>query len=102
MNQWHKDERKYIDLSLNLLDGTLIDTHSGIVETYTAALQSMGVVFNDNQRIIDTIGISLEQGFSHLLGSELVSDEVTHGVKLYQTLYKDIILPKAKELIFPG
>jgi len=84
------------------LDGTLIDTPQGIIETFTAALNSMGVVGNDALAIRATIGIPLEQAFSSLLGVDQNDDQVTYGIKQYQALFKDIVLPKAEKLIFPG
>ncbi|MBS0350933.1 MAG: HAD family hydrolase [Proteobacteria bacterium] len=84
------------------LDGTLIDTPRGIVETFTAALTSMGVTPSDPAAIRGTIGLPLEQAFSTLMRVDRDDDRVSFGVKRYQELFKNIVLPKAKELIFPG
>ncbi|MFA6060550.1 MAG: HAD family hydrolase [Taibaiella sp.] len=84
------------------LDGTLIDTPRGIVETFTAALASMGIPFNDSFAIRATIGMPLEKAFSMLMNVDLNDEKVPYAVKQYQALFKDIVLPKAKELIFPG
>lgn len=84
------------------LDGTLIDTPSGIVETFIAALQSMNIRFTDAAAIRATIGLPLEKAFAKLLEVDVADSRVIHGIKQYQALFKDIVLPKAKELIFPG
>ena len=84
------------------LDGTLIDTPRGIVETFTAALKSMGVAFIDAEAIKATIGLPLGKAFGHLLGVSGDDDQINLAIKQYQALFKEIVLPKAKELIFPG
>lgn len=84
------------------LDGTLIDTPRGIVETFTASLKSMGVESIDAAAIKATIGLPLGKAFSLLLGVCADDDQVTLGIKQYQTLFKEIVLPKAQELIFSG
>lgn len=84
------------------LDGTLIDTPRGIVETFTATLNTMGVTSCDPLAIKDTIGLPLELAFSKLLSIEQTNTQISKYVKLYQSLFIDIVLPKAKELIFPG
>jgi phosphoglycolate phosphatase len=84
------------------LDGTLIDTPSGIVETFIAALKSMDVAFNDSAAIKATIGLPIEQAFSNLLSIDKNDGRVTHAIKQYHTLFEDIVLPNAKKLIFPG
>ena len=84
------------------VDGTLIDTPSGIVETFIVTLKSMGVVFNDASAIRATIGLPLEQAFGSLLGVTQDDEKVICAIKQYQSSFKDIVLPKAKELIFSG
>jgi len=84
------------------LDGTLVDTPRGIVETYQAALQSMDVQFDDIAAIRATVGLPLPKAFSIFLQIPAEDPKVAHAMKLYQTLFKTIVLPKAKELVFPG
>jgi phosphoglycolate phosphatase len=84
------------------LDGTLIDTPSGIVETFIAVLKSMDIAFNDAGAIKATVGLPLEKAFSNLLGVNINDAKMTYAVSQYQTLFKEIVLPNAKELIFPG
>lgn len=84
------------------LDGTLIDTPSAIVEVFGEVLASMGAQARPASEIRSTIGLPLEQAFSLLLEVPVNSDQVGTGVKLYQNCFKERILPKANDLIFPG
>jgi phosphoglycolate phosphatase len=84
------------------LDGTLVDTPRAIVETFTAAFASMGVQAQDASAIRATIGLPLERAFSKLLGVPLEDGMVAQGVKQYQVFFKELILPKAGQLLFPG
>lgn len=84
------------------LDGTLVDTPRAIVETFTAAFAAMAAQPQDAATIRATIGLPLERAFSTLLGVALEDDQVAHGVKQYQALFKELVLPRAQTLIFPG
>lgn len=81
------------------LDGTLIDTPRGIVEAFYAALKSLDVAFNDTSTSIVDIELLLVSGN---LDINIMDAQALHAIKLYQKLFKDIVLPKAKELVFPG
>jgi phosphoglycolate phosphatase len=84
------------------LDGTLVDTPRAIVETFTAAFAAMGVPARDGDAIRATIGLPLERAFATLLGVAVDDGQVVLGVKQYQLLFKELILPRAASLIFPG
>jgi phosphoglycolate phosphatase len=84
------------------LDGTLVDTPSAIVEAFTTAFASMGLDVPIASAIRATIGLPLEQAFSRLMGTPLDDDRVAHGVKQYQVCFKELILPRAARLVFPG
>ncbi|MEV6671315.1 HAD family hydrolase [Streptomyces sp. NPDC051162] len=84
------------------LDGTLVDTPRAIVETFTAAFAAMGVAAQDPSAVRATIGLPLEQAFSKLMGIPLDDARVAEGVRQYQRLFREIILPRAGELLFPG
>ncbi len=84
------------------LDGTLIDTPRGIIDTFIAALGSMDVNFTDRASIRSTIGRPLEAAFAEILKEPQDSQRVSFAVQQYQALFKDIVLPRAQELIFPG
>jgi phosphoglycolate phosphatase len=84
------------------LDGTLVDTPRAIVETFTAAFAAMGVQAQDAAAIRATIGLPLEKAFSRLMGVPLEDSLVAQGVKQYQVLFRELILPRAGQMIFPG
>jgi len=84
------------------LDGTLINTPQGIVETFIATLRLMKFNVADASAIRATIGLPLEKAFSKLMEIELPDERVGNAVKNYQSLFRDIVLPKAKSLIYPG
>lgn len=84
------------------LDGTLIDTPSGIVETFTAVLAAMGGAAQQPQVIRATIGLPLDQAFGKLMGVAPDDALVADAVARYQALFREILLPRAEQLIFPG
>ncbi|MEU6729869.1 HAD family hydrolase [Nonomuraea wenchangensis] len=84
------------------LDGTLVDTPRAIVETFTAAFGALGVAAPRPAVIRATIGLPLERAFGDLLAAAPDGELVAQGVVHYQRLFKQIILPRANELIFPG
>ncbi|MGW1075017.1 HAD family hydrolase [Streptomyces sp. NPDC002537] len=84
------------------LDGTLVDTPRAIVETFTAAFAAMGLETPDPAAVRATIGLPLETAFGKLMGTALDDDQVAEGVRQYQRLFREIILPRAGELLFPG
>ncbi|AQZ61998.1 Phosphoglycolate phosphatase [[Actinomadura] parvosata subsp. kistnae] len=82
------------------LDGTLVDTPRAIVETFTAAFGALSVAAPPPAVIRATIGLPLERAFRDLLAAD--AELAGQGVRHYQRLFKEIILPRAPELIFPG
>ncbi len=84
------------------LDGTLLDTPRSIVETITATFAAMQFEKCSFDEMRATIGLPLEIAFSTLTNLRSNHDLITSAVKKYQTLYKEMILPKAKELLFPN
>ena len=58
------------------LDGTLIDTPRGIVETFIATLKSMDHDFDDADAIRSTIGLPLEKAFGKLLDIDPADKQV--------------------------
>ncbi|MEU4805169.1 HAD family hydrolase [Actinosynnema sp. NPDC023587] len=84
------------------LDGTLVDSPSAIVETFTAAFTALGVVPAAPEAIRATIGLPLERAFGDLLGVAPDDPSVSAGVEQYQVQYREKILPKAVGLLFPG
>jgi phosphoglycolate phosphatase len=84
------------------LDGTLVDTPSAIVKTFTAAFAAIGVPAADPAAIRATIGRPLELAFSSLLGTAPEDDLVADGIRQYQAAFRELVLPRAAELVFPG
>jgi phosphoglycolate phosphatase len=84
------------------LDGTLVDSPRAIVEAFTAAFASMGVPVPAAAAIRATIGLPLERAFSSLLGVPPTDGRVALGAQRYVELFRELILPRAAELVFPG
>lgn len=90
------------DAAIFDLDGTLVDTPRAIVETFIATFAALGLQPPNAEAIRATIGLPLEQAFSRLLGVPGEDSLVAQGVKQYQGLFRELILPKAASLLFPG
>lgn len=90
------------DLAVFDLDGTLVDTPRAIVRTFAGAFADMGVPAPEDAAIRATIGLPLEQAFGQLLGVPPEDERVAEGVRRYQVLFREIILPAAETLVFPG
>lgn len=84
------------------LDGTLVDTPRGIVETFAAALAAMNAPAPDLTAVRATIGIPLERAFGLLLGVPPDDPAVPQAVGLYQSLFRELVLPRARTLVYPG
>jgi phosphoglycolate phosphatase len=84
------------------LDGTLIDTPTGIVAAFTAAFAEMGVAPRSPAEIRATIGLPLKKAVSGLLGVPAGDESVARGVRLYQESFRELVLPQAGRLTFPG
>jgi phosphoglycolate phosphatase len=84
------------------LDGTLVDTPRAIVETIIDTFARLGVPSRDSAAIRATIGIPIAKAFGTLLGVGSDDGLVAEGIKQYQALFKERVLPKARSLIFPG
>ncbi len=84
------------------LDGTLVDTPRAIVDTFVATFESLGEAARDAADIRATIGRPLEQAFAMLLGIPSEDARVGACVGQYQVLFREVILPRAETLVFPG
>lgn len=84
------------------LDGTLVDTPTGIAQTFAAVFEEFGVPSPGEAAIRRTIGLPIETAFSQLMGLAPDDAAVPVAVRTYQELFKTIVLPKAVELVFPG
>ncbi len=84
------------------LDGTLIDTPRGIVATFTAVFDSLGLERPEPGAVRATIGIPLERAFGQLLPEEPEDAQVDEAIRQYQAHFREIVLPRAGQLLFPG
>ncbi|PQQ39351.1 HAD family hydrolase [Photorhabdus laumondii] len=84
------------------LDGTLFDTSRAIVETFNAVFKGLNIPLVGNENICTTIGLPLEKAFATLLNISPEEALIAKAVEQYQLQYRRCILPKAKELLFPG
>ncbi|MDT0446457.1 HAD family hydrolase [Streptomyces johnsoniae] len=84
------------------LDGTLIDTPRGIVATFTAVFDSMGLEWPDPAAVRATIGIPLERAFGQLLPDEPEDAQIDEAIRRHQRYFAELVLPRAGQLLFPG
>jgi phosphoglycolate phosphatase len=84
------------------LDGTLVDTPRAIVETIADTFAHLGATPKDKAAIRGTIGLPIAQAFGMLLGVGSDDSLVKSGIKYYQALFKERVLPMAQEMVFPG
>ena len=84
------------------LDGTLIDTPSAIVQTFAAVFATMGEAPPDAAAARATIGLPLARAFGSLLGLSADDARVTEAIGHYQNHFRELVLPRGRELIFPG
>ncbi|MET9418441.1 HAD family hydrolase [Streptomyces klenkii] len=84
------------------LDGTLVDTPRGITETFTAVFTAAGLQAPPAAQIRATIGLPLETAFSQLMAVAPHDEQVAQAVRHYQEAFRDIVLPRAAHLLFPG
>lgn len=84
------------------LDGTLLDTPRAIVQAFTASLSAMGIQPPAGPAIRATIGLPLEVAFAGLLSISPEDPRIAECIRQYQHFFKELILPTARQLIFPG
>ncbi|MBO0873524.1 MAG: HAD family hydrolase [Pseudonocardia sp.] len=84
------------------LDGTLVDTPTGIVRSFDATFAELGAPVPPAERIRSTIGIPLAIAFSQLLGVAPDDPLVTRAMAAYQVAFRELVLPEAGDLVFPG
>ena len=84
------------------LDGTLVDTPRAIGAAFAAAFAELGVPAVDPAAVRATVGLPLERAFGILLAVPPADPLVVECVRLYQRLYRELVVPRAPELLFPG
>jgi phosphoglycolate phosphatase len=81
------------------LDGTLVDTPRAITDCFQAVLASLGAGAREASAIRAKVGQPLEQAFFGLLGDR---ERAALAALRYQALFRERVLPRAAELVFPG
>nr|WP_253937657.1 HAD hydrolase-like protein [Dickeya dadantii] len=84
------------------LDGTLVDTPSGIVSAFITALRDLSMPFEDRRAIRATIGLPLEKAFGQILALPVEDERVTAAVRQYQAVFREQVLPQARGWSFPA
>ena len=79
-------------------DGTLADTSRGIINTFQATLDRMGVPEIDESRIKSVIGLPLKQNFT--IGAGFSDKQADKAVEIYRELFMGIALKTTTA--FPG
>jgi phosphoglycolate phosphatase len=83
------------------MDGTLIDTPSGIAAVIESVLVERGRNGVPLAQVRSKIGRPLETIFAELLGEGEDAPAVGHAVHRYREAFAERILPHAAELVFP-
>jgi len=91
-----------IDLAIFDLDGTLVDTPSGIVQAFAATFAELGDVDPSDRAIRRTIGMPLAVAFRSLLGTGTAESDIDNHIATYQQKFAELVLPKAESLVYPG
>ncbi|WP_084211808.1 HAD-IA family hydrolase [Pseudonocardia acaciae] len=90
------------NLAIFDLDGTLVDTPTGIVRSFAATLTELGLPVPPDESIRATVGTPLASAFAHLLGLGPDDPLVARAVAGYHVAFRELVLPKAADLVFPG
>lgn len=86
------------------LDGTLCDSRPGLVQSFHAAFQALGIGIDDDSKVDRFLGTPLPKVFRKMIGS--ISDEaVARGIEVFRQAYekdgisKTPLYPGARELL---
>lgn len=79
-------------------DGTLADTDKGIIGTFQATLDKMGIARVPEEKIKSVIGLPLKQNFT--IGAGLSDEDADRAVTIYRELFMGIALQTVS--LFPG
>ncbi|RDI67582.1 HAD family hydrolase [Nocardia pseudobrasiliensis] len=84
------------------LDGTLLDTPRAIAEQFALAVEAVTGDNPGQERARALVGAPLERMAAQLSGTAPDSDIAQAISADYLTRYREIIVPKATDLLFPG
>ena len=80
-------------------DGTLADTHVGIVRTFQETFRQMGLPVLSEEEISATIGLTLKDGF-HAAVKNLSEAQADEAAAIYRKIFPGIAIPCIT--VFPG
>ncbi|WP_216897414.1 HAD family hydrolase [Nocardia alni] len=84
------------------LDGTLLDTPSAIAEQFAAAVEAVTGADPGVEAARRLVGRPLPEMAATLSGSAVDSATAQAVSNEYLTRYREVIVPKAADLVFPG
>jgi phosphoglycolate phosphatase len=84
------------------LDGTLLDTPGAIAGVLHQVLERTGRPDVPEARVRATVGKPLGAVFAELTGLPEDRPEVAEAVALFRELFREEVVPKAADLVFPG
>lgn len=80
-------------------DGTLADSHRGIVTAYQETFKRLGLEIPSEEFITSTIGLTLEDGFK-AMDRKLTDEDACRAANLYRKIFPEIAYPMITA--FPG
>lgn len=80
-------------------DGTIADTHVGIIRTFQETFRQMGLPVLSEEAISATIGLTLKDGF-HAAVKDLTETQATQAAEIYRKIFPGIAIPCIS--VFPG
>ncbi|MGV9680747.1 HAD family hydrolase [Nocardia sp. NPDC003482] len=84
------------------LDGTLLDTPRAIAEQFALAVEAVTGTHPGEERARRLVGTPLERMAAELSGAAPDSDVARAVAAEYLIRFREIIVPKAADLLFPG
>ena len=80
-------------------DGTLADTHEGIIRTYQETIRLLGLPVPSVERITSTIGLELKDGLKAGVDG-MTEEQAQEACRIYREIFPTIAIPCIKA--FPG
>lgn len=80
-------------------DGTLADTHTGIVKTFQETIRQMGLPVPSVERVTSTIGLELKDGLKAGVDG-MTEEQAVKACEIYRRIFPEIAIPCITA--FPG
>ena len=80
-------------------DGTLADTHTGIVKTFQETIRQMGLPVPSVERVTSTIGLELKDGLKAGVDG-MTEEQAVRACEIYRRIFPEIAIPCITA--FPG